>query len=276
MGKQNVRVLQDSESEKKLATQGSDPVAQQAPAIGMQDMATLMATAMASALTPVIQEIRHLTPAPQQNGATDMTRLLQEINKGNPESNKARSYKMPVSFDQIDRDDILDKPAIFFCYSSNFFLIDDSRNGQVIQSPYNCVIKFHTILSRIDNLANGEQKRVTVCQARVFSKKEAEWLRNHTVFGSRFHEDQDSAERISPEFALKLTSAQQMISNYGYNQVIDACKALGIPVSQDVSSMRSELIMRYANDLVTEELRFKAELSKGMFNDFEQRKLQKG
>lgn len=157
--------------------------------------------------------------------------------------------------DEIDMDDILEEPAMFFAYSTRYSVWDDKRSGQYVATPYQKPIHFQPHLRYLkqgtENTRFGKQF-ISISQAVVHSKREAEFLRDHTFFGIKFHEKIGDAIDIEPEVSDAVTRIANRTDNMSQIDVIKQCKNLGLPMMEDVKVMKRMLVRKLAEKEVAE------------------------
>ena len=73
------------------------------------------------------------------------------------------------------------------------------------------------------------------------SKKEAEWVRNHTLFGIKYFESTKDAQSVDRIFADKLVEASNMLNGMSQFEVIERAKAEQLAITPDVDEVRKRL-----------------------------------
>lgn len=138
----------------------------------------------------------------------------------------------------IDKDD-WDEDGVIFCgYSNGYFIADDKRNGFPVRTPYGNVIvlMFQGFTKTRDN--NGKEVLNTFCAYLSKSKKEQQWLRDHSFFGIKFFESAKEALSQNAERAQKLTRFINVVMGMTQDAIITNCKAYKVNISEDMRAMR--------------------------------------
>lgn len=188
------------------------------------------------------------------NTPTGMAELAQAIhslvnNNSEPKST-ARLTASPVMEYEIDPDDFLDEPVLFFKFSHSHTIFDDVRFNKPIFTPYKTPIKFHNSQYSVkQGPTRFDQSTIAICTARVRSKKEVEWLRKHSEYNVTFFEEIQKAQSMNSVLAAKLVQANNMCMNMTQSEVIHRAKIEGIQISKDVDQMKRDLVQSLAKKM---------------------------
>lgn len=162
----------------------------------------------------------------------------------------------PVDVVQIDKDDLITEGmgAIFFAKSVSFALYDDLRNGHAIKTPYNRPFKFKVLQRTVDKSSQRTPVYMSLSACIVRSKKEAKWLREHTLFGIKFHEQKDGGKDISDDLQDKIVKAWQIVSSYDDHTVMQRCIGENLNVdTPDITTLRKRLSFQIAKNMSRDE-----------------------
>lgn len=170
------------------------------------------------------------------------------------QGNSANKYLggRPIDIHEIDSDDVLDVPAVFFAHSVSYMIYDDRRNGRVISTPYRRPFKFKKVIRNVTTVP-GSRTPVYLSISAVFvnSKKEVEWLKKHSLFGIKFFEKMGDAKDISAEMQDKLVSAWNIVSSFDEHSIVQRCAREGIVVdTMDMNEMRRRLAKKMASNMM--------------------------
>lgn len=180
-----------------------------------------------------------------------MLNLLFQM-KGEIEELKARETRV-VDEDDEDYDlleDYLDVPAVFFCFSQEFNVHADVRQGHESLPPLGFV-KFKPLYRYHRKNQRGVDV-IAVSQAVIRSKVQAEWLRDHTRFGIKFFENIDDVKSVNTVLAEKMSEYSGMVSRMSDHQVIQRAQSMNMHVHTDVEQLRKELVQKLAErDILT-------------------------
>lgn len=166
--------------------------------------------------------------------------------------------RRPVESVRIDKDDVMDGFAIFFAKSVSFALYDDQRNGFTIKTPYGRAFKFKTLQRVVDKASTRTPVYMSLSAVVIKSKKEAQWLREHTLFGIKFFERKDDGKEISEDLADKIVKAWQIVSQMDDHTVLQRCIGEGMDVdTPEQSKLRKKLAFKIAQNLSRDEERLR-------------------
>lgn len=151
---------------------------------------------------------------------------------------------------ELPVDDYLKDPVIFFAFSKYYAIWGDKRKGQQVSTPYERKIEFDTVyrFTRAGKTERGIEI-VTISQAVVRSKKEVEFLENHTLYGIKFFKNMKDAQSVDVTLSEKMAEAQGMIGGMDDMKVINRAQNEGVNIENpDVSKIRQQLIQKLAFD----------------------------
>jgi len=176
----------------------------------------------------------------------------------------------PIPYEEVDKDDILETPAFFFAHSVSKTLFDDYRQGSAIQIPYGRPVKFKTI-SRVLTQSHAKNPSfLTVSAAVIYSKKVANWIRNHTEFNINIFEKISDGKDITAAMAEKLSIAFNMVSQMSEHEVGAACAREGIAINtMDFSELRRKLATNRAKRMMQHEAEVRGRSTKDLENFFQ-------
>ncbi len=179
-----------------------------------------------------------------------MMELLLQLQKEieDLKKNNTREAEDSDEFDTLA--DYLEVPAVFFSFSSEYACHADVRNGKESRPPLGDFIKFKKLYRYNRKGAGRAVETIAVSQAIVRSKKTAEWIRKHTLFGIKFFENINDAKSVDVTLAEKMAEAAGRVSSMSDYQVIERARIENIYVHQDLEKLRKELIQKLAkNDI---------------------------
>lgn len=144
--------------------------------------------------------------------------------------------------EEFDPTDVLAEPVIFFTYSIGFGIMDDSKNGRPISTPYKRPIHF-VHLFRYEKMGRHRKEYINISTAKITSKKEAEWMRKHSLFNIKFFEDICKVKDIDVFMQDKLVEANYEVGRLSDHEVVSRARVeKEITMTADISQMRKELI----------------------------------
>jgi hypothetical protein len=177
--------------------------------------------------------------------------LKQVVEQSAPKSKLFGMSENPVSLENIDPDDVLSTPAIFFSYTVSTRVWDDVRHGRTIKPPYGVVIKFHNTERTVEKLSSFEMKYTNTCHAIIWSKKQADFIRNHSLFGIKYFEYKSQSKLVTSQEQEFIQAAWQQVHSLSDNQVVNMLLSHGsAPKSTDARQSRYALVEILKNRLM--------------------------
>lgn len=153
----------------------------------------------------------------------------------------------PIREEDIDKDDYLsiEDAVSFFCPKSGYAIADDRRYNQDVRTPYGQVIWFESAGEEIVNAGKNLVYNV-ISQYVSRSKKEVEWLRNHTYFNIFFFETSKEALDMSHEVYDVLFKKMKALDGLEPYDIIQKMKSVGMDPSKDVQQNKKKLAIFYS------------------------------
>lgn len=153
---------------------------------------------------------------------------------------------------KIDPDDYLDPAVVFVAHKCMFGIFDDKRFGQAVQPPVNKKIVFNHGSTKVERI--GRETFVKPwCSYVCRSKKEAAWLREHSLYGIEFFDSMSSAltsDMKRAKLAADYVRNMEMQTKEG---IIGHARKLNIPLGQDISHLRTLVALALAEKAIADE-----------------------
>ena len=195
-----------------------------------------------SELADVVREMVKRETSGKSSKTDDLLELILDEQRAagdGPRTMIARSYAEA----EIDADDYLDKPVILFCYSHSHICMGDKRLGQNVKTPYDTPIRFkHLMRYKKPGTSRYNDEMVTMSSAVLRSKKEAIWMKNHTLFGIKYFEDIQDAKSVSRTFSDKMVEVSMHLNTMSEFEIIERAKAEQLEITSDVDDVRKRLV----------------------------------
>lgn len=175
-----------------------------------------------------------------------MRELAASINKG-AKTEEKDNYGY-INESDIDESDWDPTGVLFTAPSTGVCIVDDVRRGQRVRTPYGNTIFFAfegQIVSRDDR---GRQVLNTFSTYLSRSKKEQKWLMEHTTYGIKFSTSAKLALSTDSMRLQKMQGFMAGIANLDNAALFARCKDAGLPVNNDVVSMRYALAEKQLDD----------------------------
>lgn len=195
-------------------------------------------------ITAVVdKKLKDIVPAKETKNETEVyLKEVLETLRDSAYPGAVRGMVRDVSEIEIDPEDVMKQPATFFCYSFYKSIWGDRKWGHSTRTPFGSPIIFKHLYrytrpgnSRYDN------HTVTMSVATIISKKEADWLRGHSLFGIQFFESIDGAQTVNSQLAERLMDTNSMLSNMTQHEVIKRAEMEGLRLSTDIDDVRRRL-----------------------------------
>jgi len=137
---------------------------------------------------------------------------------------------------EIAKDDHLEVPVKFWALGILLIIADDRRKGNQIPSPRG-VIRF--LPQGTKRKPRGKETQIQiVCAYETRSRKEVEWLKEHSLFNSRFFMKSGEAFNVDIRYAQKVASYAQAMMNTPANNVISMASQMNMNIDDDITTLR--------------------------------------
>jgi hypothetical protein len=143
--------------------------------------------------------------------------------------------------DEIDVDDILleDDWVVFAVHKIYDIIVGDKRHGKQIRAPFE-PIEFIIQGSKI--VKNGKESSITnfatyTCK----SRKELDWLKNHTQYNIRFFDSVKGAISSDSKKATLLSKNMNLLSSMNQHQIYRYAQDHNVDITSDLAIMKAEL-----------------------------------
>lgn len=187
-------------------------------------------------------ETKILKKVEEANGGGALKELTSQLKKTTLGGNEE------ILFDPAD---VLETPAVFFTYAIGMGVMDDTRNGLPVPPPYKRALHF-VHMYRQERMGRDRKEFINISACHVASKKEAEWLRNHSLFGIKFFEDITKVATIDVQMQDRLVEAHSEIARLGEHEMVQRAKSEGVPYSSNFDHMRRDLVYKIAEKRMVE------------------------
>ena len=144
---------------------------------------------------------------------------------------------------EIDVEDYMDTPLVLFCYSHSHTCMGDKRFGQNVKTPYDTPIRFKQLMRyKKPGTSRYNDEMITMSSISNRSKKEAAWMKKHTLFGIKYFEDIRDAKDVTKTFSDKLVETSMYLNAMSEFEVIERAKSEQLEVTSDVDDIRRRLV----------------------------------
>lgn len=196
-----------------------------------------------------ITELENKQSAGQQPAsgftATDLEKIVGAIVKVNKKDENV-DFQAGIYEEQIPADDFDKEGTRFCCPTVGHILVDDNRMGQRVVLPYKKpYIEFKYASTR---KIYGQGKYASISPYSVYrshSKKETEWIRNHSLYNVLFYESSNMAASSDALRMSRMATVMGMLKNYELPELVNMCKSYDTqPNFENVQAMRMNLAVK--------------------------------
>jgi len=182
------------------------------------------------------------------NSGKAMEMIAEALDKLNNKSNdKPVAAVGQYSFDtgytesDIDEDDVLDREdwVTFVSHQMMNVIVDDKRHGRSVRAPFDKIVFKYVSTRQVKNGNETEIYQISAYTCR--SKKELEWLRNHSMFNITFYDKIESALTESSKRASRIGQIMMVLKNMNQNELISMAKQNGLAIGTDINILRGSL-----------------------------------
>jgi len=231
---------------KKAANVPSEDIIDKNVDIKADDKISLTKEELKSLVDNLLDEKLKAVPAKQSGAISNeyLEGILDVLRDSVPQKNVGARM---VTEAEIDVDDFLDVPLTFFCYSFSYTLFGDLKFGRQVKTPYGTPMKFKPLYRyRRKGATRYENVVVSVSVATIRSKKEATWLREHSLFGIKFFEKIGDAQNADVTFSEKVVETSNRLNSMSQFEVIERARVEGLAITDDVDDIKKRLCFHLA------------------------------
>ena len=203
---------------------------------------------------------------PSSTGNQELIEALKGLN-GNKNSYDEADSSGYLNPDSIDPEDILegDKIVRFYAYKSNYVIVDDKRQGRAVRTPFKNNIMFEHVGTKTTGVGKYKETEHS-CVYNCKSKKEAEWLKDHSLYGVVFYASGGEGHimSVSSKKASKMASLMSGLKAQDRFAIVNMCKQHGIEMTEDANEMRIALANKLSEDADLQEKKTSENMVKEM------------
>jgi hypothetical protein len=172
-------------------------------------------------------------------GIDDITKIIQaSVNTRDRDLN----YEAGIKEEDIPVDDFIE-PGVRFCAPFvGYVIVDDRRKGHRVLLPYNKPSIFFEY-GATRRIQQGKYEAVAPYSVYTSkSKKEIQWLRDHSHYNIFFYESSTAAVGADVIRMQKTARVMTVLQHYTLHDLIKRCREYNVAPSEDPASMRSQLV----------------------------------
>lgn len=207
----------------------------------------------ATQMAEILKQMSFIVTQMAQNnsiGGISANTITDAIQKGiegaTPRSRGGMIERKQYSRENLPIEDILEKPALFIAFCMTTTIFDDTLKGHTIAMPH-FPVRFNQFLRYEDPTKKGQI--VTQCLAVVFSKSQADFIRNHTYFNIKYFEKLEQSKTYNTEVVDRILIAFEYVKKLNDFQIKQKCVELGVTITtNNFNELRKELAHKLAQN----------------------------
>jgi hypothetical protein len=212
------------------------------------------------ALQKEIEKLKKQGPAPAPATDNELMSLLVDKLVARDEPARTGQFQFDRQYTEadIDPDDLLTESerVTFVAHKVGYVIADDKRNGRAVQAPFDVIVFKYNSTKQVKN--GRETDLINLCTYTCSSKKELEWLRNHSLFRITFFDKISTAMSSDVDRAQRLAGHMMRLQNIGQHRLVEMAKQRDIePGDMDLNAIRAMI----AHSVVEEEMKANANAS---------------
>jgi hypothetical protein len=179
--------------------------------------------------------------APSNNQAELLEKLIDKIAGNKADSSNFIFEHNYTTESQIDPNDMLPKDewVTFVTHKVGYVSVDDTRQGVPVRVPFG---KIQFEYESTKQVKNGKEVDLyNISRYTCKSKKELNWLKSHSKYGSLFFDNIKGARSIDGVKAIKLASVMRGLQSMGQHDVVNQARAYGLNIGDDVNLLRGQI-----------------------------------
>lgn len=150
---------------------------------------------------------------------------------------------------EIPPNDVLKVAHTFFMFSAGGGIYGHSVNSVPKLPPYGRPILF--------KLANrfkrprpkfGGHELISISRALIYTKSERDYMKSHPYYGVTIFDDMNDAKNLDTKLLEFTQRTASEFSNMSVDKMIARAKIEGIPIVEDIDSVKKALIQKVTND----------------------------
>lgn len=153
-----------------------------------------------------------------------------------------------VVAEKIPKEDFNPEGVRFYAPLAGYVISGDKRNGHSVKLPWGKKsIFFEHLHTR--KIQSGKYQEVSPLSMYIsHSKKEIEWLREHSYCGIIFYEGSQEIKNREALKSARLADIMVYLKNLELPQLTKKCHESGVGISDDVAVMRTNLAFKLFTD----------------------------
>jgi hypothetical protein len=175
---------------------------------------------------------------------------------------KELDFEAGIDSESIPIEDYDEKGVTFFAPGAGYVTSGDKRNGINIKIPYG---KKSIFFEHYNSKTFKQGKYNTIAHVSKYtshSKKEIEWLRNHSKFNVYFYPSPDGMLNTEVSKSMRIADIMNWLKDLDHPALIARCKENSVEPNEDPAIMRSNLAFKmYQKELINSEETAKRKIS---------------
>jgi len=163
---------------------------------------------------------------------------------------KDLDFEEGVDESMIPVDDFVEDGVQFFVPATGYVMSCDRRKGKIVKLPWNKKTIFFEHEGTRKRGQGKFQELSTISKYTSNSKKEIEWIREHSMYGVLIYENTNNAMNADMLKIQKLSRVIGTLRAVDHVNLLKMCKSYNVPQSNDANVMRYQI----AHEMVNKEL----------------------
>lgn len=160
---------------------------------------------------------------------------------------KDLDFEEGVDESQIPVDDFEENGVSFFVPSTGYVMSCDRRKGKIVKLPWGKkTIFFEHEGTKIRNQGKYQELSI-ISKYTSYSKKEIEWIRNHSMYGVLIYENTNTAMNADMMKVQRMSKVIGSLRAVDHIDLLKMCGAYNVPKSNDPNEMRFHIAHEMVN-----------------------------
>jgi hypothetical protein len=203
------------------------------------------------------ERINQLEATPQKQIASGNTDVIEAavaaaVRGAMAASRKDHNYEQGIEEEAVPVDDWVEEGIKFYSPSAGYIVSDDKRKGQIVNAPYKRKIFFNYLATRRQGV--GRYEEIAPISLYISnSKKETEWLRNHSLYNVMFYEANKGITHTDAKRAARTAQIMTTVKSYTLDQLIRSCNEYDVPKGDNYEAMKQMLAFKMSEKEIQQE-----------------------
>lgn len=193
-----------------------------------------------------LKEVKEKATQNQSMDAVSMAKMFATFQAEKSNIEKI-DYEAGIRSEDIPVEDYDEKGVTFSAPFTGYCIVDDMRKGHRVVLPFG---KKFIVFGHAGTNKQQQGKHtqlVSMCNYTSHSKKETQWLRDHTYYNAVFYETIKGAMSMDVMKAQRIARILTSLASFELDSIIRRCREYQLPITDNLATMRAALAMRMAD-----------------------------